>query len=219
MKRFLLSFLTLGLLAGVLSAGEMDVRTRVALALQQAKNKSPCGCTSCTCAAGECGDLFCPANARTTTRSNYPTAPGALEWQLYLLQYQKAVKAGKPLLIWVGETCPACESNWSEWVHARLSDYNGETGPEVIVAKPDGLGGMSILSRLDGIPSHNAIAALLESRPQATQAGAVAMPVLRPMPMMMPMMGGCGPMGCGPMMGGFGGGMMMGGGGGCGGGG
>lgn len=162
---------------------------RAALALSsaaakaKAEAKGVCACgAKCDCKNGECGDANCP--------SLKVSSPGPLEWAVYLAQYNRALSANKPLLIWVGETCPACESAWSEYVHARLSDYHDETGPEVIVAKPDGLGGMSVVGRLDGIPKKDQVTGLI----QGVQSRAVtpaAPPVFQPTPMML-MMGGFG---------------------------
>lgn len=204
-----------------------QARVKAALAIAKTKAKAGCGCDPCTCVAGECGSPNCLSLTRVT-RSKYPTLkenPGPIEDAAYLIQYNKAIQQNKPLLIWVGETCPSYEQQWTEFVHARLSEYDGkqgaEFGPEVIVGKPDGLGGMDLLSRLNGIPTKNAVDAVVALAKPAEYTNPYktnphwpyqsVQPMFQPMPMMMPMMGGCDPMGCG-----FGGGMMMGGfGGGC----
>lgn len=179
-----------------------NAKARAALALSAATKakteaKGGCGCScaerGCNCAIpGECGDPGCCCGRKAKS-------PGPIEWAIYEAQYNKALKANKPLLIWVGETCPSCESRWTEYVHARLSEYDGkngtETGPEVILARPDGLGGMTIAGRLDGIPAKTAVDGLLNPAPPPRPVVQFAP---RPIPMMMPMM----------PMGGFGGGMM-----------
>lgn len=200
--------------------------------IPMARSSVGCSCgASCTCIGGECGDPRCPNidpfSARNAVKRN--RGPGPIEWVIYEAQYNKAIKQNKPLLVWVGETCPSCESTWSQYIHARLSEYDGpkgvETGPEVMICKPDGLGGMNILARLDGIPSKPVVEALLNpSQTQSTSTGSNTLSttipqqlVFRPMsmPMMsMPMMG-MGGFGMGGFGGGFGGGMV----GGCGGGG
>lgn len=191
-------------------------------------NRSSVGCScgsTCTCQGGECGDPACPTLDPFSIRNSRgrKSSPGPIEWAIYEMQYNKAIKENKPLLIWVGETCPACENSWTQYIHARLSEYDGtkgtEKGPEVMVCKPDGLGGMNVLAHLDGIPSKSAVEAIMS--PQQTQTTQIqaSIPLNNIIPQQLvfqptfPMMGGCS-MGCGmPMMGGFGGfgGGMMGG--------
>lgn len=172
------------------------------------KGLCPCG-PSCKCTEGECGSVNCPSLKKS---------PGPVEWALYMVQYNKALVDNKPLLVWVGETCPSCERQWTSYIHARLSEYDGtdgvtDTGPEVIIAKPDGLGGMTIAGKLKGIPVLNQVQEILSPKPAFQQQSYCTPTVYSPPPMFMmpmPMMGG---------FGGFGGGGMMMGGGGCGGGG
>lgn len=172
------------------------------------KGVKGCACgANCTCTAGECGDPNCPTY-QVYARSNY-LAPGPGEQLLYDIAYSRAVKNSEPLLVWVGETCPSCQRQWTEYVHANLSEFDSNTGvyngPGVKVCRPDGLGGMSVVATLDGIPTKTAVQTALQGVQQAQQVTQPAcQPIFRPIPMMMPMMGGC--------MGGFCGG---GGGGGC----
>lgn len=165
-----------------------------------------CG-ANCTCTAGECGDPNCP----TVVRSGYSTlptgeaAPG--DWLMYKIGYNKALNANKPLLVWVGETCVSCESQWTQYVHCRVSMFdssitqnpitNPYTGPGVLVMKPDGNGGMTIVGKLEGIPALSSVQADLQGVQQTQQVQQAFQPVFRPMPTMMPMMGGfCGGGGC-----------------------
>jgi len=172
--------------------------------------------------AGECGDPFCLSTIKVSTPIN---EPGPVEWAIYEMQYQRALKGNMPLLIWVGVTCPKYETAWTQYVHAHLSEYHGETGPEVIVCHEDGLGGMTIAGRLAGIPTLASVQGLLKPRsnprddptwgnpnPYNTNPH---WPYQAVAPVSLPLVGSCcGPMGCGPMIGGFG--MPMGGfGGGC----
>lgn len=179
-----------------------EARARATLALahaQKAVRPLDCACgPDCPCTAGECGSPNCPS---------LKAAPGPIEWIIYQTKYNQAVRQNKPLLIWVGVACPPCEQQWAEWIHAHLSEYDGPPyesspyrGPGVIVARPDGMGGMTRTGTLSGVPLQSEVQALLGLRKAAPLTFA---------PPVMPMM---------PMMGGFGGGMMMGGGG-CGGGG
>jgi len=233
MKYLLLILLCLFFLCPLLAASEADT-DRAAQVLVRALQKrgTPitykvpgCACgADCTCVSGDCGDPNCPSLTKRKVSTKTQT-PG--EWLLYEVRYAQALKANKPLLIWVGEACPPCEAKWTDFVHAHLSEYDGnkgkEVGPEVIIAKPDGLGGMDIKGRIDGIPTKLAIDAMLRPRsdprddptydnvnpynhnPHWPYQSRLVMPP--PMPMMRPMM---------PMMGfgGFGGGFC--GGGGCG---
>lgn len=158
------SILTMGLLglalllcADLLRA-ETPTQRRVRVALALSKTSS-CSCgASCNCISGECGDPNCHSLTKTSKKS-------AIEWARYLVKYNIAISQKKPLLIWVGEACPPCEAKWTEFVHAHLSEYAGdkgtETGPEVIIAKPDGLGGMDISGRINGIPQKTQIDAIL----------------------------------------------------------
>lgn len=168
---------------------------------------APCVCgTDCACGAARLVVHARPAQAPSER-------PGPVEWALYRLAYERAVGQNRPLIIWVGETCPSCEASWPEYVHARLSEYDGppyETtpyrGPGVILAKPDGLGGMDRLGTLSGVPSRDQVKALLYPAPApaiqdsfgdyhlGTRAAGVAAPFFLPMPMMG---GGCGGGGCG----------------------
>lgn len=177
-----------------------EVQARILLLLAKAKATSA---TTCDC-SGDASLCTCGPNCQCpgcAASKKQPQSPGPIEWALYMVQYQKALRANKPLLIWVGETCPICEQQWSDYVHARLSEYDMETGPEVIISKPDGLGGMDLLGRLPGIPKLEAVNNLLSP---TVQYKATYQPTffMQPMSTMMPMMGG------------FGGGM-IGGGGGC----
>lgn len=176
-------------------------------------NTCKCG-TGCPCHAGECGDLSCP----TGHGPHHAAATARLEWLQYEIAYERAFYHKKPLLIWIGETCDACEQEWIDWVHARLSiaTYNANStvkvsGPCVKVCKPAEVG-MDVVGTLTGIPSRTAVATLLAGMPPVQTESVSLTPnpytprfVPAPMAMMPP-----------PMMGGFGGGMMMGG---CGGGG
>ena len=203
-----------------LAGDNATARARVALALaavqaKPAKNLDcPCGAT-CTCTAGECGSPNCPSLRAKKTAE----APGPIEWLAYKLAYSTAVREHKPLLIWVGETCPACEAEWGEYVHARLSEYDGDTtiyrGPGVIIGRPDGMGGMDKIGTLSGIPTKDAVKTLLAPVPKNPYDDnphwpyrSVPQAFLPMMPPPMPMM----PMGG---FGGFGGGFGGGGGGGC----
>lgn len=187
-----------------------EARAKVALAFVSNSPKArtcDCGGNASICTCGpNCDCPGCAINANV-----YKKAPEPIEWALYRVQYEKAVAQNKPLIIWVGETCPACENRWTNYLHARLTEFGGwsgvplEQGPKVIVAKPDGLGGMNVVGRLEGIPGATAISDLLSHQRQAVQS---------PITCVSPMM--CMPV-CDPMMGGFSGGMMMGGGGGGGG--
>lgn len=169
-----------------------------------------CG-VNCPCHAGECGDLGCP--------TAHGPKEGIGDVLAYRIGYNRAISQNKPLLVWVGETCPACEAQWTQFVHCRVSKWDSRItdspiaeydGPGVKILKPDGLGGLTTAGTLDGIPTQLAVTSLLQEKQQAVTQQAVQQPqlVFRPMPMMPPPM---------PMMpmGGFGGGMMMGGGGGC----
>lgn len=217
------------LLCADLLQAETPAQKRVRVALALSKTSScPCG-ASCNCLTGECGSPDCPSLAKTSVKS-----PSAIEWARYLVKYNLAISQKKPLIIWVGETCPPCEAKWTDFVHAHLSEYDGakgvEAGPEVIIGKPDGLGGITVAGRIDGIPTKPAIDALLalksNSRDDPTWGNvnpynhnshwpyqslriAPPMSMLSFRPMMAPMM---------PIMGGFGGfgGGFGGGGGGCG---
>lgn len=210
------SILTMGLLglalllcADLLRA-ETPTQRRVRVALALSKTSScPCG-ANCNCLAGECGSPNCPSLTKTSVKT-----PGAIEWARYLVKYNIAISQKKPLLIWVGEACPPCEAKWTDLVHAHLSEYDGdkgaETGPEVIIAKPDGLGGMNICGRINGIPQKPQIDAILaltkrgtngnvgsgpscqspaylpsQVLPQPTYIPMISpmMPMMRPMPMM-----------------------------------
>ena len=153
----------------------------------------PCG-ASCTCTAGECGARDCPSPSKT--------GPGPWEWAVYQVQYNRAVRQNKPMLIWLGETCPACEEQWTEFVHTRLSEFDSpsrgtEKGPACVVCKPDGLGGMNRLATLNGIPTRAEVDALVAEGPVSSTP---AVQTFRVIPMMRPMMmggfgggGGCGP--------------------------
>lgn len=169
MKKLFLQIACLGLLAILPCCpngygAEVDARVRAALALAAVRppqtKKLDCACgASCTCTAGECGSPNCPS-----LRAKKEEAPGPIEWAVYLVQYNKAVSQNKPFLIWVGEVCRPCEAKWTEFVHAHLTDYDGELGPKVIVGKPDGLGGLSLVARLDGIPTKAQVDAALSLR-------------------------------------------------------
>lgn len=177
------------------------IRARVALSLSQAKHKAKrgachcdlscdCSCSNCQCTfPGECGSSTCTCGLNTTAQS-----PGPLEWVIFEAQYSRALKAQKPLLIWVGETCPACENQWTDYIHARLTEYRGEKGPEVIVGKPDTLG-FSVVGRFNGIPRREQVAAALGV---LTKVSATASPDPLPLfipqfiPQFIPMMGGGG---------------------------
>lgn len=74
---------------------------------------------------------------------------------------------------------------------------NPYTGPGVLVMKPDGNGGMTIVGKLEGIPALSSVQADLQGVQQTQQVQQAFQPVFRPMPTMMPMMGGfCGGGGC-----------------------
>ena len=143
----------------------------------------PCG-ENCTCTAGECG-CACGVSVKRS--------PGVVEWAIYRVQYEKAIKENKPLLIWVGETCPLCENNWPEFIHARLSEYtDGSKGPCVIVGKPDGMGGLNRVATINGIPTLPEVNAAVATHTATAQVVQRFVPMPPPMPMMMPMMGGFG---------------------------
>lgn len=187
------------------------VEERVKAALEYAKKPAAtCQCgPNCTCVSGECGDPNCPTAKTAHTAGQ---APGPLEEALYRIQYQKAISQNKPLLIWVGETCPSCEAAWTEVIHARLSEYDGpsgkiEKGPCVIVGKPDGFGGLTRVATLRGIPSKleidNLVVAgfVLEDQRRVQHAPSWVIPPAAAMRLVM--YGGSGGM---PTGGGFGGG-------------
>lgn len=162
MKRILLTFVALILSASLLRADpDAEQRARAALALAQLGIKNTtCSCgENCTCTAGECGSDGCPA----LTTSTY-AQPGPGEWVVWNIQYERAVKSNKPLLTWVGETCPACQEQWGEFVHAYLSEFDSPAGnyqgPGVVLCKPDGLGGMDRVGTLGGIPTRQSVDAL-----------------------------------------------------------
>lgn len=139
----------------------------VALALgagnaAQPKAACPCG-DKCTCTAGECGSPDCPSLKGKST---------------YEARYALAVRTGKPLLIWVGEACPVCEGKWADWIHVRVKDWQGQRcDPCVIVARPDGRGGLESAGVIAGIPTR----ADVEDR---------LTPPRVLMPMFLPIMGG-----------------------------
>lgn len=167
------------------SDAKTDARIRVALALTNAGkvqtqthcycggDPSVCTCTDCQCLNGQ----SCLA----------AKSSGPLEYAIYLAAYDSALRQNKPLLIWVGETCPACENRWTEYVHARLSQFGGwgttpiEQGPEVIVAKPDGLGGMDLTGRFQGIPTKASVEGLLNP----VRQGILSRPLSAPAMMLM----------------------------------
>ncbi len=98
----------------------------------------------CKCGANcECG-IDCRCNELSTDAGRLSAAA------------KRAVADGKPLLIWVGQTC-ACDREMSDFVHVHLGEYDGirgkETSQEVIVGKPDGKGGFTVAARIAGCPN------------------------------------------------------------------
>lgn len=199
-------------------SGSDDIDKRVAMCLKHraglhgAKKTCDCGGDPLLCTCGPaCGCANCPLHNPKVK------SPGPLEWAIYQAEHNRAVAQNKPLIIWVGETSPICEQRWSQYLHARLSEYDGQgwstNGPEVIVARPDGFGGMTLAGRLDGIPLLSQVQAALSGQRKEVQAQpnffpastVPIMPQYQPMSFMPAM----------PMMGGFGGGFGGGGGGGC----
>lgn len=171
---------------------------------------------NCSCKAGECGAPNCPSLVRSgySTSPMGEAAPG--DWLMYKLGYDRAIRDSKPLLVWVGETCSSCENQWTQYIHCRVSTFdssvtenpvtNPYSGPGVLVMKPDGSGGMTIVSKLEGIPSLTTVQTALATKDgQTAPVTATQLSVFRPIfqPMMMPMMGGfggggfCGGGGCG----------------------
>jgi hypothetical protein len=211
MLRCLLTLVCLGGFVPASVAQErLTVEQRVALALATGKKPGACdSCVACSCQSGECGDATCPTfrSSRALRCGDIgcpPRIPG--DWLMYKIGYEKAISSNLPLLVWVGETCISCEKQWTEYVHCNISVFDSGVvdaqvttylGPGVMVLKPDGLGGMTIVGKLSGIPTKEQVDSALNPLPAVIQKTAQPR---------MPM----------PMMGGFGGGMMMGG---CGGGG
>jgi len=172
-----------------------DARTRAALALAHLnpvkKEQADCGCG---------GVLPCSCGPNCTCGFVDKKQPGLIERSVYLVHYNRAVAANKPLLVWIGEACPPCESAWTEFEHAHLSEYPAQsgtvTGPCVMVTRPNGLGGMTIAGYLQGIPSKAQVDALAAIPRQTIQFVPQQFNFV-PAPMsMMPMMGNFGGGGC-----------------------
>lgn len=121
--------------------------------LQQSPSQLPC--KDCSCKNNECEISSCACATSVTGVADL------MEWVLFQVQRGKALSANKPLLVWVGESCPTYERAWVDFVHARLTKYDGdrgvEKGPLVLVCKPDGSNKLSIVARLAGIPERTIV--------------------------------------------------------------
>jgi hypothetical protein len=170
-----------------------------------------CGCNNacgCGTTAGCSGD--CWPGCETLTKAGGLTYSDA---------YRRAVREGRPLVCWVGFACPSCERECADAVHVHVDSFRGDDSPCVVVARPDGRGGMDRVASLTGAMGPGRLAGALLSRPTAGVAASGGFaPAFG--------QGGCANGSCGavggfygppPMAGGgfFGGGFGGGGGGGC----
>jgi len=175
-----------------------DARTRAALALAHLnpvkKEQADCGCGGvlpCSCGPNcQCGFVG-------------KKDPRPIEWLVYEVQYNKALTQNKPLLVWVAETCPPCESKWTEFIHAHLSDYTPQGGlsyhgPGVVVARPNGDGmGMTVTAKIDGIPTQASVDAAANISRQVFRVLPQVSYVQTPQVTFMPMASGCAGGNCG----------------------
>lgn len=48
----------------------------------------------------------------------------------------KAIKTGKPLIVWVKTSCPTCENELTNCLHYHMSELYGNSNPHVVVGMP-----------------------------------------------------------------------------------
>lgn len=141
-----------------------------------------CGCTTCACTyPAECGNPSCTCGSKLAAKHALTLEEAA----------DKAIRQNKPLLVWVAEVCPPCEKKMPGYIHVHVAGYSGYqttiAEPSVLVAKPDGQGGLNIVKVLPGIPDVRDVQTALAPPRQVFLP-----PPPPPMPMFFGGFGGCG---------------------------
>ena len=92
-----------------------------------------CDCKDCDCDPCLCGlrTFNCPSDCeckycKLKKRATYGEC------------YNKSIKTGKPLVVWVRMACLPCERKTPDYVHYHCDSFGGSTKPRVIVATPQG---------------------------------------------------------------------------------
>lgn len=78
----------------------------------------PCHCADCACAGSPCSCSGCGLSAANAV--------------------SEAVRANRPVLVWIGHRDPALKARLSGFAHVEVAEYAGERGPGIAVGVPSG---------------------------------------------------------------------------------
>lgn len=132
-------------------AADAKAKARAALALAAAKTALTADCGCAATGACPCGP-DCPC----------PGCPVGCSCRSYAAAYARAVAEGRPLLTWVGPGfLPALCKPYADCVCCSVGTLEGCQGPCLVVAKPDGQGGLLWLATLPYQPLVSEVRAVL----------------------------------------------------------
>lgn len=101
----------------------------------------------------------CPATGNCTCGPDC-----SCEADVYREKYNKSLSTGRPLILWIACQCPPCEMKLTSAVHCRLSCWQGNTTPQVIVCKPDGNCIRKVVTYQGRIPSTEEVTSALSPK-------------------------------------------------------